>query len=92
MADAAAGGNLAPLAAARGDGNSFPPFAFGSGLGWLEGSAAEAKEAGLGEFVLKNDEGEIIALNYDRMWVALVPVVRALRDRLDRLEARLAVD
>jgi hypothetical protein len=54
--------------------------------------AEEVEEAGLGEFVLKNDEGEIIALNYDRMWVALVPVVRALRDRLDRLEARLAVD
>lgn len=30
-------------------GNAYPPFAFGSGLGWLEGSAAEAKEAGLGE-------------------------------------------
>ncbi len=30
-------------------GNAYPPFAFGSGLGWLEGSAAEAREAGLGE-------------------------------------------
>lgn len=40
---AGAGGYLDTL------GNAYPPFAFGSGLGWLEGSAAEAKEAGLGE-------------------------------------------
>lgn len=30
-------------------GNGYPPFAFGSGLGWLEATAAESKEAGLGE-------------------------------------------
>ena len=52
--------------------------------------AEEVEEAGFGEFVLKNEEGEIIALAYDRMWVALLPVVRALRDRVDDLEARLA--
>ena len=30
-------------------GNAYPPFAFGSGLGWLEASADESTEAGLGE-------------------------------------------
>ena len=30
-------------------GNAYPPFAFGSGLGWLDCPAAEAKAAGLGE-------------------------------------------
>lgn len=30
-------------------GNAYPPFAFGSGLGWLEVKAGEAKDAGLGE-------------------------------------------
>ena len=30
-------------------GNAYPPFAFGSGLGWIEATAAESKEAGLGE-------------------------------------------
>lgn len=30
-------------------GNAYPPFAFGSGLGWLEGSAEESKAVGLGE-------------------------------------------
>ena len=29
-------------------GNAYPPFAFGSGLGWIEATADEAKEAGLG--------------------------------------------
>lgn len=46
-----------PIWAAIGDGaggyqdtlgNAYPPFAFGSGLGWLEADAAESKGAGLG--------------------------------------------
>ena len=52
-------------------GNAYPPFAFGSGLEWLEVSVAEAKEAGLGESgpsTVKLDPGEKeIAAALDRL-------------------------
>ena len=49
--------------------------------------AEEVQEAGLEEFVLRNKEGDIIALAYDRLWIPLVPEVRALRERIERLES-----
>lgn len=52
--------------------------------------AEEVEKAGFGEFVVRNADGDIVALNYDRLWVALLPVVRGLRDRVTDLEERLA--
>ena len=52
--------------------------------------AEEVEKAGFGEFVVRNADGDIVALNYDRLWIALLPVVRELRDRVADLEERLA--
>lgn len=48
--------------------------------------AEEVEKAGFGEFVVRNADGEIVALNYDRLWIALLPVVRSLRERIEQLE------
>lgn len=48
--------------------------------------AEEVEEAGLGEFVHRNADGEIVALAYERLWLPLIPIVRKLRNRVDELE------
>ena len=52
--------------------------------------AEEVEEAGLSEFVTYEDDGEVQGVMYDRLWVALIPAVRALRDRVEHLEQALA--
>jgi hypothetical protein len=42
--------------------------------------------AGLGQFVTYDDDGEISGLMYERLGVALIPVVGRLRDRVVELE------
>lgn len=52
--------------------------------------AEEVVDAGLGEFVVFERDGVTPRLvTYDRLWVALIPIVRGLRDRISQLESRL---
>lgn len=52
--------------------------------------AEEVHEAGLGEFVVYDQDGNPDGLLYDRFGVALIPVVARLRDRVVALESALA--
>lgn len=59
--------------------------------------AEEVRDAGLDEFVVYDANGEVEGVMYDRLGVALIPVVKRQRDRLtaqadriDELEAKLA--
>lgn len=51
--------------------------------------AEEVRDAGLDEFVVYGEDGEIEGLMYDRLGVALIPVVGRLRDRISDLEAKV---
>lgn len=55
--------------------------------------AEEVEEAGLTEFVIYDKDGEVQGLMYERLAVALIPVVARMRDRYDakieELESRL---
>ena len=52
--------------------------------------AEDLDEVGLDVFVEYNSDGAPESVLYDRLGVALIPVVRELRDRVDELEAKLA--
>lgn len=51
--------------------------------------AEEVEEAGLTQFVQYGEDGQVEGLMYDRLGVALIPVVARLRDRVVALEAAL---
>lgn len=51
--------------------------------------AEEVEAAGLGIYVVKDDKGQPVALNYTRMVAGLIPIIRAQRDRISDLEGRL---
>ncbi len=44
--------------------------------------AEHVRDAGLDQFVTYNSDGEVQGVMYDRLGVALIPIVRELRDRL----------
>ena len=48
--------------------------------------AEEVEDAGLAAFVTYNEDGQTSGVMYDRLPLLLIPVVRDLRARLDRLE------
>lgn len=50
--------------------------------------AEELEDAGLGMFVTYNSDGTTSGVMYDRLGLLLIPVVRELRERLERLENR----
>lgn len=52
--------------------------------------ADEFHEAGLGQFVIYDQNGEVEGLAYDRVGVALLPIVRKQRDRITQLEDQMA--
>lgn len=52
--------------------------------------AEEVEAAGLADFVVYGDDGQVEGLMYDRLAVALIPTVARLRDRLATAEARIA--
>lgn len=52
--------------------------------------ADEFHEAGLGQFVTYDQNGEVEGLAYDRVGVALLPIVRKQRDRITQLEDQMA--
>lgn len=51
--------------------------------------ADEFHEAGLSQFVTYDQNGEVEGLAYDRVGVALLPIVRKQRDKIADLEAKL---
>lgn len=51
--------------------------------------AEDVDQAGLSEFVEYAESGEAKAVHYSRLGVALIPVVRRLRDRVDELERKM---
>lgn len=52
--------------------------------------AEEVHDLGLTELVEYDNFGRPDALNYDKFGVALIPIVRELRDRIEQLETQLA--
>lgn len=52
--------------------------------------AEEVEAVGLGQFVNYDDAGEVQGVMYDRLGVALIPVVRRQRDRIIELETAQA--
>ena len=62
---------------------------------WIEsgfhdvGLIADAVEdAGLGEFVFHDEDGQVLGIHYERVALALLPVVQRLIGRVEALEAR----
>ena len=51
--------------------------------------AEDLDAAGLGMFVVYNEDGSPESVMYDRLGVALVPAVKALRDRVNELEEKI---
>lgn len=52
--------------------------------------AEDVADAGLTEFVEYDEQGGVVGIMYDRLGVALIPVVARLRERIVALEAALA--
>lgn len=52
--------------------------------------ADEFHDAGLSQFVTYDENGEVEGLAYDRVGVALLPIVRKQRDRITQLEDQMA--
>lgn len=52
--------------------------------------AEDLADAGLEEFVQRDEYGQTQGVAYDRIGAALIPIVGELRDRIEELEARLA--
>ncbi len=48
--------------------------------------AEELDDLGLGEFVTRDEDGEADGIAYDRLVAAVIPVLRSLSERLNRLE------
>lgn len=51
--------------------------------------AEDLADAGLEMLVLRNPEGGLEGIQYDRIGVALIPVIKNLKDRIEKLEEKL---
>lgn len=51
--------------------------------------AEDLADAGLEMLVLRNPEGGLEGIQYDRIGVALIPVVKHLKDKVEKLEEKL---
>lgn len=51
--------------------------------------AEDLAEAGLEMLVQRNPEGGLEGIQYDRIGVALIPVVKQLKDKVKQLEEKL---
>ncbi|MFG0929496.1 phage tail protein [Staphylococcus sp. 231237_7MaSpsaltlick] len=49
--------------------------------------AEEVESAGLNEHVVRNENGEVEGIEYDRLWVHLIPVIKEQQKRIEQLEA-----
>jgi len=52
--------------------------------------AEEVESAGLEDYVIYNEDGEIEGLMYDRLAVSLIPIVRRQKDRIVELENKVS--
>lgn len=50
--------------------------------------AEDLRDAGLGEFVIYGEGGEIEGIQYDRLWTVLIPKIKQLNERINELERR----
>lgn len=51
--------------------------------------AEDVKRVGLDEFVTYNAEGEVDGVQYDRLWILLIPIVKDLVTRIEELESMI---
>jgi hypothetical protein len=51
--------------------------------------AEEVEEAGLSDLVIYDDSGEVEGLSYDRMLVAIIPVIKNYQQRISALELEI---
>jgi len=49
--------------------------------------AEEVEDVGLEMFVEYDENGRVVNLQYDRLWTLLIPIVKDLKERLDKLES-----
>ena len=73
------------------DPTELPSTASGTPLRRVPGVIAEeVRDAGLDEFVIYGGDGQVEGVMYERLGVALIPVVKRQRDRIIQLEAQVA--
>lgn len=49
--------------------------------------AEEVESVGLNEHVVRDENGEIEGIEYDRLWVHLLPIIREQQQKIEKLEA-----
>lgn len=50
--------------------------------------AEDLRDAGLDEFVIYGESGEIEGIQYDRLWTVLIPKIKQLNERINELERK----
>ena len=50
--------------------------------------AEDLRDAGLDEFIIYGEDGEIEGIQYDRLWTVLIPKIKQLNERINELERR----
>lgn len=50
--------------------------------------AEDLRDAGLDEFIIYGESGEIEGIQYDRLWTVLIPKIKQLNERINELERR----
>ena len=51
--------------------------------------AEEVESTGLNEHVVRNENGEVEGIEYDRLWVHLLPIIREQQQKIENLEAKV---
>lgn len=51
--------------------------------------AEEVESAGLNEHVVRNENDEVEGIEYDRLWVHLIPIIREQQKKIENLEAKV---
>ncbi|MDI6553089.1 phage tail spike protein [Leuconostoc falkenbergense] len=51
--------------------------------------AEDLVEAGLEEFVSYGSDGQVEGLEYDRVWTALIPLIKNMKERIEELERKV---
>nr|WP_243875413.1 hypothetical protein [Lactiplantibacillus plantarum] len=50
--------------------------------------AEDLRDAGLDEFLITGDNGQIEGIEYDRLWTVLIPKIKQLNNRINELERK----
>lgn len=51
--------------------------------------AEEVESAGLNEHVVRNENDEVEGIEYDRLWIHLLPIIREQQQKIENLEAKV---